>query len=63
MPIDIESLPPTITSGEYAELARVRQRTVWDWHNQGRGPQPAKVGSRLLYNRDEVLEFLGLKGR
>jgi len=59
--LDIASLRPLLTSEETASLLRIKRRTLWENHRTGRGPQPTKVGHRLLYNRDEILRAVGLK--
>lgn len=48
-----------LTRQEYADLARVHRDTVKRWARQGIGPQPRKIGPRLVrYRRDEVLAYL-----
>ncbi|MER5473744.1 DNA-binding protein [Streptomyces sp. NPDC002685] len=50
-----------ITRREYATLARVHPDTVKRWARLGIGPQPHKVGPRLVrYDRGEVLEYLNI---
>ncbi|WP_186343705.1 AlpA family transcriptional regulator [Streptomyces sp. CFMR 7] len=49
-----------ITKAEYMRLAGVSARTIERWAKQGIGPQPKRIGPRLLrYNRAEVLAYLG----
>ena len=59
-PIDLDALEPLLTSDETAQLLRIKRKSLWENRRLGRGPQPTKVGRRLLYNRDEVLAFAGL---
>ncbi|WP_405585356.1 helix-turn-helix transcriptional regulator [Streptomyces sp. NBC_01092] len=48
-----------ITRREYAALARVHPDTIKRWGRAGIGPQPRRVGPRLVrYDRDEVLAYL-----
>lgn len=48
-----------LTRHEYAALARVHPDTVKRWARQGIGPQPHRIGPRLLrYDRAEVLAYL-----
>ncbi|WP_432008744.1 helix-turn-helix transcriptional regulator [Streptomyces bacillaris] len=52
--------PEFITKAEYMHLAGVSARTIERWAKQGIGPQPKRIGPRLLrYNRAEVLAYLG----
>jgi len=59
-PINIAALEPLLTSDETAQLLRIKRKSLWENRRLGRGPQPTKVGRRLLYNRDEVLASAGL---
>lgn len=47
-----------LTAAEFAELASVQTRTIWDWHKAGVGPRPVKIRRRLLFDSDAVLAFL-----
>ncbi|MGC5534205.1 helix-turn-helix transcriptional regulator [Streptomyces sp. SR-10] len=52
--------PDLITKDDYARIADVSTRTIERWTKQGIGPQPKRIGPRLLrYNRAEVLSYLG----
>ncbi len=53
-------LPPLLTVEEYCALRRCRPKTLYDRKLRGVGPQPRRVGGRLLYRREEVLAELGL---
>jgi predicted DNA-binding transcriptional regulator AlpA len=48
-----------MTSREYAELAGVHISTVKRWARRKIGPQPHKIGPRLVrYDRASVLAYL-----
>lgn len=50
-----------LTRREFAKLARVHPDTVKRWARVGIGPQPHKIGPRLVrYDRGEVLEYLNI---
>lgn len=57
---DLNRLAPLLTVAEYCALRRCRPKTLYDRRLRGVGPQPVKVGNRLLYRREEVLAELGL---
>jgi len=47
-----------ITTEEFAALARTSASTVRYWRHVGRGPRGFKVGRRVLYERQAVLDWL-----
>jgi len=50
-----------LTRTEFARLARVHPDTVKRWARLGIGPQPRKVGPRLVrYDEREVLDYLSI---
>lgn len=46
-----------LTVHEVAELLRTPVSTVYQWSYRGDGPPARKVGRRLLFKRDEVIEW------
>ncbi|MFI7329378.1 helix-turn-helix transcriptional regulator [Streptomyces rubiginosohelvolus] len=57
------SEPDLITKDDYARVADVSPRTIDRWAKRGIGPQPRRLGPRLLrYNRAEVLAYVGGSG-
>lgn len=47
-------MPARLTTEELAARWHLRPKTLWNWHLQGKGPTPMKVGRRLLYRLDAV---------
>lgn len=46
-----------MTERELADLWRVTPRTLQRWHDEGCGPGWLRIGGRILYMRDEVLDY------
>jgi predicted DNA-binding transcriptional regulator AlpA len=57
---DYAKLPPRLTTAEVSAITRLKKRSLWKRVREGRGPKPIRVGGRLLWDRDEVLRFVGL---
>jgi excisionase family DNA binding protein len=51
-----ESLPRFLKVVEVAALLRCKRRTIYDMVEQGRIPH-RKVGGRLLFDLDEIIEW------
>ena len=51
-----ESLPRFLKVAEVAALLRCKRRTIYDMVEQGRIPH-RKVGGRLLFDLDEIIEW------
>ena len=51
-----ESLPRFLKVAEVAALLRCKRRTIYDMVEQGRIPH-RKVGGRLLFDVDEIIEW------
>lgn len=47
-----------MTQAELADELRVSVDTLQRWHNQRVGPPRAKIGSRVMYRREAVREWL-----
>jgi DNA-binding transcriptional MerR regulator len=56
-PPSVAELPSRLTRAELAQLWRVSLRTIERYEAAGIGPQPIRVGGRVLYRRDDVLAF------
>ena len=50
-------LPRRMTRAELATLWRVSIRTIERREACGIGPQPVRIGSRVLYRREDVLAW------
>jgi hypothetical protein len=50
-------LPARLTRAELALLWRVSLRTIERYEAIGVGPQPIRVGGRVLYRREDVLAW------
>lgn len=50
------SLPRFLKVAEVAALLRCKRRTIYDMVEQGRIPH-RKVGGRLLFDADEIIEW------
>lgn len=57
MRIDGTDLPQRITEKELAAHWRVSPRTLQRWREQGFGPAWIRIGGRILYIRDVVLDY------
>jgi excisionase family DNA binding protein len=51
-------MPENLTTDEAAEMLRLRPQTLRMWRHAGRGPQSFKIGSRVLYAKDDVLAYI-----
>lgn len=55
--LDHEDLAPRLTERELAAHWRVTPRTLQRWRAEGFGPAWLRIGGRILYLRDEVLDY------
>lgn len=53
----VSALPPRLTREELALFWRVSIRTIERRDAMGIGPQPIRVGGRVLYRREDVLAW------
>lgn len=54
---DRPSLPPVMVAEEVAQLLRVSVKTLANWRSLGRGPAWVKVGGRVAYRAQAVLDW------
>ena len=47
-----------ITTEEFGEMARTSPATIRYWRHIGHGPVGFKLGRRVLYSRQEVLDWI-----
>ena len=47
-----------LTIDEVSAALRVPVKTLRYWKREGRGPQPRRLGTRLVYRQSEVDQFL-----
>lgn len=59
----LPSLTQPMTVGEVAELARVGAKTVYRWHSDGQLRAVVDGVRPLLFDPDEVRDFLSTRGR
>ena len=48
-----------LTTAEAAELLRTPIGTMYQWRHRNEGPPAHRIGKRLLYNRDELIAWIG----
>lgn len=51
-------LPTLLDLNDMTRLFGVSPRTIYRWRQHGTGPQSAKVGGKLLWDRDNVIHWL-----
>lgn len=51
-----------LTRAEVADLLRVSERTITEYRTKGLLPMPTRLGRRLLWNEDELLQALSPSG-
>jgi predicted DNA-binding transcriptional regulator AlpA len=47
-----------LTLPEVSERLRVPVKTLRYWKREGKGPQPRRLGTRLVYRQSEVEDFI-----
>lgn len=50
--------PELLLIDEYADYVRIPLATARYWHATGYGPQPVRIGRRLMYRRADVDRWL-----
>ena len=55
------SLPALLTSGEVAALLRTTRQAVYAMVERGQLPSVVRLGSRVLFRQDAMVEFLRQK--
>jgi hypothetical protein len=53
-----ENQDPLYTRQEAADYLRIKINTLSIWCTEGRGPAPSKLGSRTLYRKSALDEFI-----
>ena len=56
-----QSLPTLLTSGEVAALLRTTRRAVYAMVERGQLPGVVRLGRRVLFRQDAMLDFLRQK--
>ena len=51
------TLPPVMVSAEVAQLLRISVKTLANWRSMGQGPPFIKVGGRVAYRAQAVLDW------
>lgn len=49
--------PNYLTPSETGQLIRISARTLANWRSQGKGPAYRKVGGRVVYKRESVMDW------
>jgi len=53
-----EQFPPFLTRKEAARLLGLRPKTLANWASSGMGPPFLRLGRRVLYRSQDLLEWL-----
>ena len=56
-------MPPMLTESEAAHFLRASARTLQDWRVRGCGPKFVKVGSRVCYQRNDLVQWIAAQTR
>lgn len=56
--LSIPDLPPLLTAQEVAQLLRTDRKVVWEMARLRRIPGVIRLGRKLLFRRDRLLQFL-----
>lgn len=56
-------MPPMLTESEAAHFLRASARTLQDWRVRGCGPRFVKVGSRVCYQRNDLVQWIAAQTR
>ena len=51
-------LPPLLTTDEVAQLLRTSRKVIYEMVRLGRLPGVIRLGRRVLFRRDRLVEFL-----
>lgn len=51
-------IPKLLTVNEVAELVRTPESTLRYWRHVGRGPRSGKVGGRVMYREQDVIDWI-----
>ncbi len=57
------NLPVLLTTGEVAELLRTTRKAVWALTERGQVPGVVRIGRRVLFRQDLLLDWLGQKSK
>ncbi len=50
--------PEVLNTAEVARLLRQHPQTLWKLRQSGEGPPFSRIGRRVLYLKEDVLEYL-----
>lgn len=56
-------LPYLMTADELGEFLRRSRRAIYTMKDRGQLPRPVRIGRRVLFRRNDVLEWLDAKLR
>ena len=60
-PVTPQSLPALLTCAEVAELLRTTRKAVYAMVERGQLPGVVRLGNRVLFRQDAMLDFLRQK--
>ena len=56
-----DNLPALLTCCEVAELLRTSKKAIWAMAERGQLPGIVRIGRRVLFRQDTLLDWLGQK--
>ena len=58
---DVADLPALMTAPQLAKVLAISEKTLARYRLDGRGPRFIRVGRRILYRRESVIEYLAAR--
>lgn len=52
------NIPKLLTINEVSELVRTPPNTLRYWRHVGKGPRSAKLGGRIVYREQDVIDWI-----
>jgi len=51
-------MPELMDINDLAGIVHAPVRTLYEWHQRGYGPMPARIGKKLMYRKVDVERFV-----